>query len=217
MRPNGMIIDAFHALEEQRNVIKQEGLNLANLSEMNHRQSDVENGISAMGLAPIDALRLHELVQPYWEPYLPFPSDYACAASAASNYTGSTLGMQPLDDYTRLMTCPHAGPIKYGDMDEARRFRQLCLGSPTLGLNQHGKGPADGAIDRDRLQIFADGEWHHATEAACDIVELLTRQPGAWVQGAKLGVSRPDKIIGKLPDPVRRHITSSKSNGYRWV
>ena len=94
-------------------------------------------------------------------------------------------------------------------LEETRQ--QLLVGASGEAPRQSGE------VDRDRLQVFVDGEGHDVTDAQLKIIECLTKKRGGWVQGPRLCVSRPDKTIKTMPEAVRKHVESHKLHGYRWV
>lgn len=74
-------------------------------------------------------------------------------------------------------------------------------------------------VNEDRLEAYAEKDWHSITDSQLRIIKKLNENPGAWVAGKNLKANpiseeRPDKIIKPLPKPLRKRIESSR-NGYR--
>ena len=83
-------------------------------------------------------------------------------------------------------------------------------------------GVENGKVDRDRLCVFVDDEWHDVTPTALDIIEKLTARPRVWMIGWQLkserdSAERPDKIIHAMPAAVLACVESHPKKGYRWV
>jgi hypothetical protein len=64
-----------------------------------------------------------------------------------------------------------------------------------------------------RVRVF-DGSWHEVTDAQFKILKALFDANGGSIQGSGLGCIRPDKIIKRMKEPVKRLITITHQNGY---
>lgn len=77
-------------------------------------------------------------------------------------------------------------------------------------------------IDEKRLMAFADGNWYKITVRACEILKKLNQEPGRAYTGEELKVypdsnERPDKIIGRMPEAIRKRINNTYQQGYHLI
>ena len=135
-----------------------------------------------------------------------------------------------LDQLLQLDITDPFDALGFGDVDlkllPQTEIVGLRLGPERLSVTQEATErpatTANGTVDRDRLSVFIDGEWHDLTLSHLDIIKKLTAKRGAWIGGPKLksdpnAGERPDKLISGMPDAVRKHIESHRAKGYRWI
>jgi len=73
-------------------------------------------------------------------------------------------------------------------------------------------------VDRERSEATYRDKTYPITLRQLDLLEVLCKQPGAWVSGSQIKRhydERLDKVKNKLPAPIRKLIESHTVNGYR--
>jgi hypothetical protein len=74
------------------------------------------------------------------------------------------------------------------------------------------------SVDRERSEVSYCGQTYPVTSRQVDFLEVLCKQPGAWVSGSEIKRrydERLDKVKNKLPAPIGKLIQSHTVNGYR--
>lgn len=83
------------------------------------------------------------------------------------------------------------------------------------GANQENRNDMI-VLDPKGKEICIKGRKHHLPDSAIRLFTSLLAMPGEWQYSKLLGLSdRADKIIKRMPPPVRRLIKSSLRDGYR--
>lgn len=102
-------------------------------------------------------------------------------------------------------------------LEGVENYRKSCaFGTPARKRKIQGDSlPVDVDSQRHRAQIGEN--FYQITPAACSILKKRCEERGAWISGKNLRRGRPDRIISRMPEQVRRHIERRKPYGYRWV
>jgi hypothetical protein len=69
-----------------------------------------------------------------------------------------------------------------------------------------------------QFRVRVQAKWFDVTESQCQLLRSLRDSDGDWVSGKKLKNSpgsRPDRLIAKLPNEIKKLIESHQLNGYR--
>jgi DNA-binding response OmpR family regulator len=77
-------------------------------------------------------------------------------------------------------------------------------------------------LDEPRFLAYADGKWHKVTPKTMFILKMLNSNPGQAFTGEELkefkgSDERPDRIIQRLPKPIRKRITNTPQHGYHLI
>jgi hypothetical protein len=71
-------------------------------------------------------------------------------------------------------------------------------------------------VERQCVKLRGDDRKHSVTEAQAIFLSKLSERGGKWTPGKQTGVSRPDKMIKRLPEQVQAYVESAGGGkGYR--
>jgi hypothetical protein len=77
-------------------------------------------------------------------------------------------------------------------------------------------------LDEKRIMAYADGAWYKITIRALEIIKKLNKEPGMAYTGEELkeysdSNERPDRVIKRLPEAIRKRIKNTPQHGYHII